>query len=285
MASDDEGIATSTVGSSTSVDEASESSSGSIDEASESDAASESKGPRLSVELVPATCWSSNLRSELPRPAWDVLRRRSYRDAGYRCEVCGGRGPAHPVECHEQWSYDDAALVQRLVRMVALCPACHQVKHLGRAHAIGRGDQARAHLASVNGWDRAATDAYVDAVFAQWERRSTHDWQLDLEALTAYGVTPPAQTRMEPSTRIVLAGDEPERGQVIAHPELGLVTCVGIAGKEDTGVGPPLLDVLVRSATEDEVARAERHVDPDSPWLDPEFVEILLEQAEQAGMQ
>jgi len=110
-----------------------------------------------------------------------VLRRRSYRDAGYRCEVCGGRGPAHPVECHEEWSYDDAALVQRLVRMVALCPGCHEVKHLGRAHAIGRGEGARAHLASVNGWDQATTADYVEAVFAQWESRSTHEWRLDVD--------------------------------------------------------------------------------------------------------
>jgi len=268
VASDDEAVVTSAETSSASIDES-----------------SESERQRLSVELVPATCWSSNLRSELPRSAWDVLRRRTYQDAGYRCEVCGGRGPTHPVECHEQWSYDDAALVQRLVCMVALCPACHQVKHLGRAHAIGRGDQARAHLARVNGWDRGTTGAYVEGVFAQWELRSAHEWELDLEALIGYGVTAPARARAEPSTRIVLAGDEPERGQVIAHPELGPVTCVGIAGKEDTGVGPALLDVLVRSATDDEVARAECHVDPDSPWLDPEFVEILLDQADQVAMQ
>ena len=75
----------------------------------------ESERPRLSVELVPATCWLSNLRSELPRQAWDALRRRTYENAGYLCDVCSGRGPTHPVECHEQWSYDDAALVQRLV--------------------------------------------------------------------------------------------------------------------------------------------------------------------------
>ena len=263
MASDDEGIATSTVGSSTSVDEW-----------------SESKGLRLSVELVPATCWSSNLRSELPRPAWDVLRRRSYRDAGYRCEVCGGRGPAHPVECHEEWSYDDAALVQRLVRMVALCPGCHEVKHLGRAHAIGRGEGARAHLARVNGWDQATTADYVEAVFAQWESRSTHEWRLDVDALSAYGVTPPARPRAETSTRIVLAGDEPGPGQVIAHPDLGAVICVGVAVRDHTGVGPPLLGVLVRFATQAELDLAVGAVELESPWHDPEYVQVLLDQGD-----
>ena len=132
---------------------------------------------------------------------------------------------------------------------------------------------------------RATTDAYVEGVFAQWELRSAHEWELDLEALIGYGVTPPARARAEPSTRIVLAGDEPAPGQVIAHPELGAVTCVGVACREETGVGPPLLGVLVRSATEVEVERAQRDVDPDSPWLDLEFVEILLDQADQAAMQ
>jgi hypothetical protein len=137
VVSDDEAVVTSARTSSASIDES-----------------LESERPRLSVELVPATCWLSNLRSELPRQAWDALRRRTYENAGYLCDVCSGRGPTHPVECHEQWSYDDAALVQRLVCMVALCPACHQVKHLGRAHAIGRGDQARAHLARIPRHDR-----------------------------------------------------------------------------------------------------------------------------------
>src|SRR6266542_2374238 len=63
-----------------------------------------------------------------------------------------GRGPEHPVECHEVWRYDDRTHVQMLVRMIALCPACHQVKHLGFANVKGKGTQARAHLARVNGW-------------------------------------------------------------------------------------------------------------------------------------
>ncbi len=119
----------------------------------------------------------------------------------------------------------------------------------------------------------------MDAVFAQWERRSRYEWQLDLKALTAYGVTPPARARGEPTARIALAGDEPALGQVIAHPELGPVTCTGVALREGTGVGPPLLGVLVRFATDTELERARRYVDPDSSWLDPEYVQTLLDQA------
>src|SRR5688500_8134041 len=46
----------------------------------------------LTVELVPRTCWFSNLRSELSQDEWDRLRRSVYERAGNRCEVCGGKG-------------------------------------------------------------------------------------------------------------------------------------------------------------------------------------------------
>jgi len=80
------------------------------------------------------------------------MRRQVYQAAGWRCELCGGRGPEHLVECHEKWAYDDTTGVQQLVRLLALCPACHEVKHLGLARVNGRERQALTHLARVNGW-------------------------------------------------------------------------------------------------------------------------------------
>ncbi len=94
---------------------------------------------RLTIELVPKTSWCHNVRALTDELGWDRIRRQVYRQAGYRCEICGGRGPEHPVECHEVWRYDDRTRVQLLVRMIALCPACHQVKHLGLANVQGRG--------------------------------------------------------------------------------------------------------------------------------------------------
>ena len=110
---------------------------------------------RLTVELVPISCWFSNLRSELPPQDWDRLRRRVYRDAGYRCQTCGGRGAQHPVEAHELWTYDDHTHIQRLAGVIALWPACHEVKHIGFAGQRGHGQRAAAHLAHVNGWNSA----------------------------------------------------------------------------------------------------------------------------------
>jgi hypothetical protein len=144
--------------------------------------------PRLTIELVPQTCWFSNVRDQVSNPDWDRIRKRVYARAGRRCEVCGGRGRQHFVECHEVWEYDDTALVQRLVRMIALCPACHQVKHMGLAGLRGRGEQASAHLAKVNHWTPLVTARYIDQAFVVWRERSDRTWSLDLSALAAYGI-------------------------------------------------------------------------------------------------
>src|SRR5258708_22360853 len=52
---------------------------------------------KLTIELVPETCWYSNMRSALPRDEWDRLRRQVYADYGHRCGICGARGKLH---CH-----------------------------------------------------------------------------------------------------------------------------------------------------------------------------------------
>jgi hypothetical protein len=145
---------------------------------------------RLTIELVPQTCWFSNVRDQVSPQDWDRIRRQVYENADRRCEVCGGRGPRHPVECHEVWEYDEAAGVQRLVRMVALCPACHEVKHIGLAGIRGRADLASEHLARVNGWSSEVADRYIQEAFATWRSRSARSWSLDVASLAAYGIDP-----------------------------------------------------------------------------------------------
>jgi hypothetical protein len=140
----------------------------------------------LTIELVPSTSWYHNVRGLVDEPVWDRIRRKVYRQAGYRCELCGGRGPAHPVECHEVWRYDDQTRTQTLVGMIGLCPACHQVKHFGLANVRGRGAEARGHLMRVNRWAPEQADAYIDQVFQVWEQRSQQAWTLDLDGLRAY---------------------------------------------------------------------------------------------------
>ncbi|MDJ0682599.1 MAG: HNH endonuclease signature motif containing protein [Xenococcaceae cyanobacterium MO_167.B52] len=143
----------------------------------------------LTVELVPQSCWFSNVRDHVPKPTWDKLRKTTYQQAHYQCEVCGGRGKRHPVECHEIWDYDDLNYVQTLEGLTALCPDCHQVKHIGLAGLRGYGEQAEAHLAKINGWSKDERNAYLETVWETWHQRSSHEWTLDLSWLEGnYGL-------------------------------------------------------------------------------------------------
>jgi hypothetical protein len=138
---------------------------------------------KLTIELVPSTCWYTNVRSQVSSQDWDRLRQHTYAQAHHRCEVCGGVGPQHPVECHEVWHYDDDRHIQTLVKLIALCPACHEVKHMGFANTQGRGQIAQQHLAKVNRWSLDQTQTYVQECFQVWQRRSQYQWQLDISYL------------------------------------------------------------------------------------------------------
>ena len=146
---------------------------------------------KLSIELVPETCFCSNLRSELPTKDWDIIRKGAYADAGYRCKICSGKGSKHPVEAHEVWEYDEKACVQILVGVIALCPDCHTSKHYGLAQIRGNEGKAISQLMKVNGWSRKEVEKHVCAAFAEWENRSEHKWELDLSWLESRGIKVP----------------------------------------------------------------------------------------------
>jgi hypothetical protein len=139
----------------------------------------------LTIELVPSTVWYVNLRSELSKAEWDVIRKWCYKQAHYVCEVCGGKGPKWPVECHEIWEFDDAEKTQTLTGLIALCPACHGVKHIGLSEKRGEGVKAQQHLAQVNGWSIKQARAYIREAFEVWEERSQHEWALDISWVDA----------------------------------------------------------------------------------------------------
>ena len=43
---------------------------------------------KLTIELVPSTAWFTNVRSEVSKAKWDKIRRKSYKHADYKCEIC-----------------------------------------------------------------------------------------------------------------------------------------------------------------------------------------------------
>lgn len=138
---------------------------------------------KLTIELVPTTAWFKNVRSEVTPKQWDILRRACYSQANYRCEICNGRGKKWPVECHEIWQYHDDTHVQMLLGLIALCPACHEVKHIGRAQATGHGTRALKHLQKVNGWTKLKAEAYIQDCYKVWNERSEFEWILDISWL------------------------------------------------------------------------------------------------------
>jgi 5-methylcytosine-specific restriction endonuclease McrA len=144
----------------------------------------------LTIELVPKTCWYTNVRSNVSKAEWERLKKMVSARAGHVCEICGGRGRKWPVECHEVFAYDDERHVQKLVRLIALCPACHEVKHIGLAGARGKRAAATAHLARVNHWSKEDAELYIEACFEIWYRRSCHEWELDLSYLDQLRVEP-----------------------------------------------------------------------------------------------
>lgn len=145
--------------------------------------------PILTVELVPATSWCSNLRSELRRKDWDFLRKRQYKIANHRCELCGGVGRRHPVECHEIWAFDDESHIQTLTGLIALCPPCHEVKHIGLAAVRGNLVRALAHLSYINRWDVEDAGRYVEESFRIHAERSEHSWELNLDWLKQFQIS------------------------------------------------------------------------------------------------
>lgn len=152
---------------------------------------------RLEIELVPKTCWWSNVRSNITPSEWEKCKRFVKERSGDRCEICGGKGARWPVECHEIWDYTlegPNLHIQRLVGLEALCPRCHEVKHIGRAIATGNGPRAIEHLARVNGISLEDSEEHAMEAYYVWEERSKHPWKLDVSFLALLGIDVPIVT-------------------------------------------------------------------------------------------
>ncbi|MBA3766359.1 MAG: HNH endonuclease [Acidobacteria bacterium] len=144
----------------------------------------------LTIELVPKSSWYRNVRSNVSAAQWERLKRLTSSRAHNVCEICGGRGEKWAVECHEVFAYDDEQHIQKLMRLVALCPACHEVKHIGLAGVRGNRRRALAHLAKVNHWSMDDANHYIEACFELWSRRCCHQWKLDLSYLEQFDISP-----------------------------------------------------------------------------------------------
>lgn len=138
---------------------------------------------KLTIELVPKTCWCSNLRDHLTKEEWDKVKKYTFTKASHICEICKGKGDKWPVECHEIWLYDDKTLTQTLERTIALCPSCHQVKHFGLASITGNYEKALSHFMKVNNFPYQKSINYIEKSFSIYEKRSNFNWALNIDWL------------------------------------------------------------------------------------------------------
>lgn len=144
---------------------------------------------KFGVELIPRNTWGSNLRTLLRGATWNRLRKDCYEKAGHVCEVCGHsgleQGRKHAVEAHERWEYDDDTLTQKYKGLIALCPRHHEVAHLGRALATGKGGRALQLLAITNDWSMEEAFRHANEAMMLHEIRSLRgEWTLDLQELS-----------------------------------------------------------------------------------------------------
>ena len=149
-------------------------------------------GAGLFVDMVPSSCWFTNVRTCVSPQDWERLRRMITGRAGQRCEICGAgedRRLRRRLEAHERWAYDDRSGVQALRRLICLCSDCHLSTHLGYANVTGRAEQALAHLRAVTGMTEAQAWRHAEEAGDAWTARSAQLWTLDLSMLTDAGVS------------------------------------------------------------------------------------------------
>jgi predicted HNH restriction endonuclease len=107
------------------------------------------------------------------RKDWDAYRIPVCTSAGDVCEVCGAQvytdsGRKRRPDCHELWIFEHRGdrSVQRLDRLIALCPDCHRAQHIGLAGVNDEIELVIARLRDVNGWTAAQAMLEINRTWA-----------------------------------------------------------------------------------------------------------------------
>jgi len=102
----------------------------------------------LAIDLLPKGAWGNNFSRSLPKKDWDILRQKCCERYNYRCGVCGKEDSR--LDAHEEWDFDISSKTQTLKNIIALCSACHGVKHFRNSERIGYGENAKKHFMRIN---------------------------------------------------------------------------------------------------------------------------------------
>lgn len=93
----------------------------------------------LYVDLVPSSCWFTNIRYCVRPKDWNKIRKIVYSRANYTCEYCKINCIENkiPIEEHERWNFDYSTMTQKLVRLIGLCKDYHLTTHYGFSRING----------------------------------------------------------------------------------------------------------------------------------------------------
>jgi len=131
----------------------------------------------LTMDLLPKGAWGNNLSLTLNKKDWDVLRYECYKRASYRCSICGETDSG--LDAHEEWDFDITSKTQILRDIVALCKACHRVKHINQSTRIGYEENAKRHFMRINKCDELLyAKHYLDSQALYDERNIIERWSI-----------------------------------------------------------------------------------------------------------
>lgn len=140
---------------------------------------------KLNFELVPDSCWYSNLRSILSSSDWNKIKRDAKMRSGGVCAICGVK--TDKLDAHEVWSYDIEKGIQKLEDVISVCKDCHSVIHIGYTQLKGNVERAENHYMKVNGCTYAEFKSQLNkANLLHKERNKVGEWKLDLTWLKRF---------------------------------------------------------------------------------------------------
>jgi hypothetical protein len=131
----------------------------------------------LKLNFIPLSTKGVNVRSIKPEK-WDEIRKYIYAFHGYRCQICGINRQKAPLECHEQWEWDDEKHMQILTDLLCVCHICHKTIHINQQ--LGFFYVCFDHLRKINKLTKEEAIELIDEETAKWAQRSYKKYGVDI---------------------------------------------------------------------------------------------------------
>lgn len=90
--------------------------------------------PLITMPNIPRPLHGKGLqpRTIFGKSTWDFMRKKTYFNADYKCEICGREPEKRDLHAHELFSYNYEKGTGEFKRAIAICRTCHDGIHSGR---------------------------------------------------------------------------------------------------------------------------------------------------------